>query len=78
MEVAIAGGHKIGMLLGRLLVERGDSAFGLIRKPSRTTICAGRGSSRSSSTSRVGGRGRRRRGEGRRRGRLRRPAPGPG
>jgi nucleoside-diphosphate-sugar epimerase len=34
MEVAIAGGHgKIGMLLGRLLVERGDSALGLIRKP---------------------------------------------
>jgi nucleoside-diphosphate-sugar epimerase len=33
MEVAIAGGHgKIGMLLGRLLVERGDSALGLIRK----------------------------------------------
>lgn len=34
MEVAIGGGHgKIGMLLGRLLVERGDSALGLIRKP---------------------------------------------
>jgi uncharacterized protein YbjT (DUF2867 family) len=34
MEVAIAGGHgKIGMLLGRLLVERGDTALGLIRNP---------------------------------------------
>jgi uncharacterized protein YbjT (DUF2867 family) len=34
MEVAIAGGHgKIGMLLGRLLVERGHDAWGLIRKP---------------------------------------------
>lgn len=34
MDVAIAGGHgKIGLLLGRLLVERGDSARGLIRNP---------------------------------------------
>ena len=34
MEVAIAGGHgKIGMLLGRLIVERGDTALGLIRNP---------------------------------------------
>lgn len=34
MEVAIAGGHgKIGMLLGRLLVQRGDTALGLIRNP---------------------------------------------
>lgn len=32
MEVAIAGGHgKIGLLLGRLLVERGDAVMGLIR-----------------------------------------------
>lgn len=32
MDVAIAGGHgKIGLMLGRLLVERGDSARGLIR-----------------------------------------------
>jgi uncharacterized protein YbjT (DUF2867 family) len=32
--VAIAGGHgKIAMLLGRLLVERGDTARGLIRNP---------------------------------------------
>jgi nucleoside-diphosphate-sugar epimerase len=34
MKVAIAGGHgKIGMLLGRILRERGDEARGLIRKP---------------------------------------------
>jgi nucleoside-diphosphate-sugar epimerase len=34
MDVAIAGGHgKIGLLLGKLLVERGDSARGLIRNP---------------------------------------------
>jgi uncharacterized protein YbjT (DUF2867 family) len=34
MKVAIAGGHgKIGLLLGRLLVKRGDSAVGLIRDP---------------------------------------------
>jgi nucleoside-diphosphate-sugar epimerase len=33
MDVAIAGGHgKIGMLLGKLLVERGDTAKGLIRR----------------------------------------------
>lgn len=33
MEVAIAGAHgKIAMLLGRLLVERGDAVIGLIRK----------------------------------------------
>jgi uncharacterized protein YbjT (DUF2867 family) len=32
--VAIAGGHgKIAMILGRLLVERGDTVRGLIRKP---------------------------------------------
>jgi len=32
--VAIAGGHgKIGMLLGQLLVARGDTVRGLIRKP---------------------------------------------
>jgi uncharacterized protein YbjT (DUF2867 family) len=32
--VAIAGGHgKIGMLLGDLLAERGDTARGLIRNP---------------------------------------------
>jgi uncharacterized protein YbjT (DUF2867 family) len=32
--VAIAGGHgKIGMLLGRMLAERGDTARGLIRNP---------------------------------------------
>jgi uncharacterized protein YbjT (DUF2867 family) len=34
MEVAIAGGHgKIGLILGRLLAERGDSVRGLIRSP---------------------------------------------
>jgi uncharacterized protein YbjT (DUF2867 family) len=34
MEVAIAGGHgKIGLLLGRMLVERGDAVMGLIRNP---------------------------------------------
>jgi uncharacterized protein YbjT (DUF2867 family) len=34
MEVAIAGGHgKIAMLLGKLLVERGDIVWGLIRNP---------------------------------------------
>jgi uncharacterized protein YbjT (DUF2867 family) len=34
MEIAIAGGHgKIGLLLGRLLVDRGDSVLGLIRNP---------------------------------------------
>jgi nucleoside-diphosphate-sugar epimerase len=34
MKVAIAGGHgKIGLLLGRMLNERGDEARGLIRKP---------------------------------------------
>jgi nucleoside-diphosphate-sugar epimerase len=34
MEVAIAGGHgKIAMLLGGLLGERGDPAWGLIRRP---------------------------------------------
>jgi uncharacterized protein YbjT (DUF2867 family) len=34
MEVAIAGGHgKIGLLLGRLLVEEGHVALGLIRNP---------------------------------------------
>jgi uncharacterized protein YbjT (DUF2867 family) len=34
MDVAIAGGHgKIGLILGRLLAERGDSVRGLIRDP---------------------------------------------
>jgi uncharacterized protein YbjT (DUF2867 family) len=34
MEVAIAGGHgKIGLLLGKILVERGDIVWGLIRNP---------------------------------------------
>jgi uncharacterized protein YbjT (DUF2867 family) len=34
MEVAIAGGHgKVAMALGRLLAERGDVAFGLVRNP---------------------------------------------
>jgi nucleoside-diphosphate-sugar epimerase len=32
MEVAIAGGHgQIGLLLGKMLVERGHTVFGLIR-----------------------------------------------
>ena len=36
MDVAIAGGHgKIGMLLGALLVERGDGVRGLIRNPAQ-------------------------------------------
>jgi nucleoside-diphosphate-sugar epimerase len=36
MEVAIAGGHgKIGLMLGRLLVERGDAVIGLIRDPAQ-------------------------------------------
>lgn len=34
MDVAIAGGHgKIGLILGRLLADRGDSVRGLIRDP---------------------------------------------
>lgn len=34
MEVAIAGGHgKIALLLGKILVERGHTVFGLIRNP---------------------------------------------
>lgn len=34
MEIAIAGGHgQIGLLLGKTLVERGHTAFGLIRNP---------------------------------------------
>lgn len=34
MRVAIAGAHgKIGLLLARLLVERGDSVIGLVRNP---------------------------------------------
>jgi uncharacterized protein YbjT (DUF2867 family) len=34
MDVAIAGGHgKIGLQLGKLLVEQGDVARGLIRNP---------------------------------------------
>jgi nucleoside-diphosphate-sugar epimerase len=34
MEVAIAGGHgQIGLLLGKILVERGHAVFGLIRNP---------------------------------------------
>src|SRR5438045_3145723 len=37
MDVVIAGGHgKIGMRLGRLLSERGDTARGLIRKPEQS------------------------------------------
>lgn len=36
MEVAIAGGHgKIALLLGALLVERGNAVFGLIRDPAQ-------------------------------------------
>ena len=36
MEVAIAGGHgKIGLLLGRRLVERGNAVLGLIRDPAQ-------------------------------------------
>ncbi|MGE5527198.1 MAG: SDR family oxidoreductase [Methanosarcina sp.] len=36
MEVAIAGGHgKIGLLLGRLLVEREHTVLGLIRNPAQ-------------------------------------------
>lgn len=36
MEVAIAGGHgQIGMLLGRLLVEREHAVLGLIRDPAQ-------------------------------------------
>lgn len=34
MEIAIAGGHgKIGLLLGKMLVDRGSAVFGLIRNP---------------------------------------------
>lgn len=34
MEIAIAGGHgQIGLLLGKMLVERGHAVFGLIRNP---------------------------------------------
>jgi nucleoside-diphosphate-sugar epimerase len=34
MEVAIAGGHgQIALLLGKLLAERGDIVWGLIRNP---------------------------------------------
>jgi nucleoside-diphosphate-sugar epimerase len=36
MEVAIAGGHgKIGLLLGKMLVDRGDAVIGLIRNPAQ-------------------------------------------
>lgn len=36
MEVVIAGGHgKIALLLGALLVERGNAVFGLIRDPAQ-------------------------------------------
>jgi nucleoside-diphosphate-sugar epimerase len=36
MEVAIAGGHgKIGLLLGSILVERGNAVWGLIRDPTQ-------------------------------------------
>ncbi len=36
MEVAIAGGHgKIALLLGKILVERGDIVWGLIRNPAQ-------------------------------------------
>ena len=34
MEIAIAGGHgQIGLLMGKMLVERGHTVFGLIRNP---------------------------------------------
>lgn len=34
MEIAIAGAHgKVGLLLGRILVERGHTVLGLIRNP---------------------------------------------
>ncbi|MGN6259012.1 MAG: NAD(P)H-binding protein [Solirubrobacterales bacterium] len=34
MEVATAGGHgQIGLLLGKVLAERGHTVFGLIRNP---------------------------------------------
>jgi len=37
MDVVIAGGHgKIGLMLGRLLAERGDSVRGLIRDPGQS------------------------------------------
>jgi uncharacterized protein YbjT (DUF2867 family) len=36
MEVAIAGGHgKVALLLGSILVERGDAVWGLIRDPAQ-------------------------------------------
>ncbi len=36
MEVAIAGGHgKIALLLGRMLDQRGDAVWGLIRDPAQ-------------------------------------------
>jgi nucleoside-diphosphate-sugar epimerase len=36
MRIVIAGGHgKIGLLSGRLLAERGDTAVGLIRDPAQ-------------------------------------------
>jgi uncharacterized protein YbjT (DUF2867 family) len=36
MDVAIAGGHgKIGLMLGALLVERGDRVRGLVRNPAQ-------------------------------------------
>lgn len=36
MEVAIAGGHgKVALLLGRILVERGNAVWGLIRDPAQ-------------------------------------------
>ena len=37
MRIVIAGGHgKIALLLGRLLVGRGDSVVGLIRNPAQS------------------------------------------
>jgi nucleoside-diphosphate-sugar epimerase len=36
MEIAIAGAHgKVGLLLGSLLAERGDTVIGLIRSPAQ-------------------------------------------
>jgi uncharacterized protein YbjT (DUF2867 family) len=44
MRIVIAGGHgKIALLLGRLLVERGDAAVGLIRNPGQSDDLMARG-----------------------------------